>query len=113
MKTIRMLRCPVCDQSVTPRSLAQRTAARFKVDVRACGGRKGLPHVAWDDLTPNEQELLRLRLLSALNSALERDIITPADLESIMFARVPTAQIPFAMNFNTESGGNYESRHDE
>jgi hypothetical protein len=104
MKTIRMLRCPVCDQSVTQPSLAQRTAGRFKVDVRACGGRKGLPHIAWEDLAPDERELLRLRLLSALKGALERDIVTLTDIEFLVPAKVSTAQIPLSMDFQPSHG---------
>ena len=81
MRTLRYLSCPVCDYSMSVDALSKRMVGRFRADVRLCQGRKGLPHVAYDDLTRSERDLVRHRLLMALRTALTEGIITTEDLD--------------------------------
>lgn len=80
MKTLRYLSCPVCDYSMSQDALSKRKVGRFRADVRLCQGRKGLPHVAYDDLTASEKDIVRRRLLMAVQAALDEGIIAYEDL---------------------------------
>ena len=41
----------MCDYSMSSDALSRRAVGRFRVDIRLCQGRKGLPHVAYEDMT--------------------------------------------------------------
>jgi len=98
MKTLRQLSCPVCDYSFTANALEGRALGRFRVDVRLCQGRKGLPHISYDELKPSESELIRQRLLAAVQASLAEGIITEQDLGLLAASsRVSRGQIPMAI----------------
>jgi len=107
MKTIRQLPCPVCNYSFTPHALSKRPLGQYKADIRLCHGRKGLPHIAYDELKPSEIQLLRQRLLQTIQVALQEGILSQTDLHSlaptteipqIQIPLTPTIQIPFTFN---------------
>ena len=80
MKTLRYISCPVCDYSMSAEALSKRMVGRFRADIRLCRGRKGLPHVAFEDMSVSEMQLVRQRLLTAVRLALSEEVITNDDL---------------------------------
>jgi len=65
---------------MSPKALAQQAFGRFRVDIRACNGRKGFPHVAMDELNPGETTQVRARLLGTIQAAVAEGILTSEDL---------------------------------
>ncbi len=102
MRTLRYLSCPVCDYSMSSDSLSRRTVGRFRVDIRLCQGRKGLPHVAYEDMNTAETELVRQRLLTSVRAAVQEGIITENDLRLLTpTGGVSSGQIPMSMVLGT------------
>ena len=98
MRTLRYLSCPVCDYSMSSDALSRRAVGRFRVDIRLCQGRKGLPHVAYEDMTIAETELVRQRLLTSIRVAVQEGILTENDLRLLAPAGgVSPDQIPMSM----------------
>lgn len=81
MKTLRYTVCPCCDQSMSPKALEQRAFGRFRVDLRACNGRKGFPHIGTDELDQGEREQIRARLLGTIQAAINEGLLVSGDLE--------------------------------
>ena len=95
MRTLRYLSCPVCDYSMSADALSRRMVGRYRVDIRLCQGRKGLPHVAFEDMSVPEMQLIRQRLLTAVRLALSEEVITKDDLRLLAPADdVARGQIP-------------------
>ena len=102
MRTLRYLSCPVCDYSMPGDVLTRRMVGRFRADIRLCRGRKGLPHVAFEDMTPPERELVRQRLLSAVHAALQEGVLSEEDLLTPGPASVVArGQIPMSLPVQT------------
>jgi len=88
MKTLRYTVCPCCDQSMSPKALEQRAFGRFRVDLRACNGRKGFPHIGTDELDQGEREQIRARLLGTIQAAVNEGLLVSGDLE-VLSGRAP------------------------
>jgi len=84
MKTLRYTVCPCCDRSMSPKALDQQAFGRFQVDIRACNGRKGFPHVAMDDLNSGERVQVRARLLGTIQAAVAEGVLTSEDLHVLV-----------------------------
>jgi len=65
---------------MSPKALDQQAFGRFLVDIRACNGRKGFPHVAMDELSPGEKMQVRARLLGTIQAAVAEGVLTSEDL---------------------------------
>jgi hypothetical protein len=79
-------------------ALSRRSVGRYRVDIRLCRGRKGLPHVAYEDMTGAETELVRQRLLTSVRAAIQEGIINEADLELLASTTAsPPDQIPMSI----------------
>jgi len=89
MKTLRYTVCPCCDRSMSPKALDQQAFGQFRVDIRACNGRKGFPHVAMDELNPVEKEQVRARLLGTIQAAVSEGVLTSEDLGEFASSPMP------------------------
>jgi len=94
--TLRYITCPCCSHTMTASALNGRPAGKFEVDIRLCQGRKGFPHVATEVLSRDETDLVRSRLLSAVQAALHEAVLTREDLMALLGvpSSVNPAQIP-------------------
>jgi len=105
MKTLRYIVCPCCDQSMSPKALDQRAYGRFRVDIRACGGRKGFPHIATDELNHGERVQIRSRLLGTIQAAVNEGLLTSEDLVVLTGPRTERYQmaLPMAVGESTRA----------
>jgi len=104
MKTLRYIPCPCCGHSQSASSFEQRPIGLFKVDVRLCQGRKGFPHVAFEDMNEGEVDLVRRRLLATLQSALTEGVISVEDLELLAPAKeARSGQLPLAIRVSAQA----------
>jgi len=69
---------------MSPKALSQQAFGRFQVDIRACNGRKGFPHVATDELSPGEKVQVRARLLGTIQAAVDEGVLTTEDLDALV-----------------------------
>ena len=65
---------------MSPKALEHQAFGRFLVDIRACNGRKGFPHVAMDELSPGERMQVRARLLGTIQAAVQEGVLAKEDL---------------------------------
>jgi len=68
---------------MSPKALEQRAFGRFRVDLRACNGRKGFPHIGTDELDQGEREQIRARLLGTIQAAVNEGLLVSGDLEML------------------------------
>lgn len=69
------------------------------MDIRLCNGRKGFPHVATEDLTPDERAQVRARLLGTIQAAVKEGVLSENDLV-VLAGAVPSSdprQVPLAI----------------
>ena len=76
---------------MSPKALERQAFGRFQVDVRACNGRKGFPHVASDALEPGERAQVRDRLLGTILAAVREGVLTKDDLVALVGGVEPAA----------------------
>ena len=92
MRTLRYLSCPVCDYSMSSDALSRRTVGRFRVDIRLCQGRKGLPHIAYEDMTTAETELVRQQEPEGQETVV--GVVTQGSLAPVLEVRLVAKRVP-------------------
>jgi len=88
---------------MSPKALERQAYGRFQVDIRACNGRKGFPHVATDGLDPSERAQVRARLLGTIQAAVNEGVLTEDDLV-LLAGAVPSVepqQMPMPIRVTT------------
>jgi len=75
---------------MSPKALDQQAYGRFQVDIRACNGRKGFPHVATDALDQSERAQVRARLMGTIQAAVNEGVLTREDLGVLVGSPRPT-----------------------